>query len=289
MACEKCNNGYIKNELGMLVKCSCMIESPIKKNEVVAGKPIYHVTNAQKEVAIRKKLIPEARQDDEFDEQLVKAAVEEMCIAQGCKVKNFKKYIDTLNEIIVGISTNTLRKSYIIGAPDGFGKVAFVTTCIKRLDAMGKKAVPYISLFELGELRMEYEKRILGYLTNPRKAYKDEEDEKESWQEEEIQYTWSDYMKADVLFTYLTTLENKKAEVKLLKAIIDIRGPKGLPTIVFTWSSLIPYLNDLELKRYVWDEILSYNDEKAGCDRLIHRSCFKIYNSEIKATAGEDY
>lgn len=285
MACEKCQNGWIvTSPLGLKVKCNCMIESPIKNEVVTADKPIYHVTGAQKELAVQRRLIPEARQDDEFDENAVKNAVIEMCNAQGCKVKNFQKYIDTLNDIIVGISVNTLRKSYIIGAPDGFGKVAFVNTCIKRLNAMGKRAVPYISLFELGELKVEYEKKLLGYLKNSKKAY-----EEESSANEEIEYTWSDYMKADVLFTHLTTLDNKKVEVRLLKIIMDIRGPKGLPTIVFTSSSLKPYTNDADLKRFVWDDILSYNDETAGCDRLIHRSCYKIYNMEIQAREGEDY
>ncbi len=283
MACDKCDNGYIINAYGIRVKCNCIINGTVKESEVKAEKPMYHVTGAQKEMAVYRKLIPEARQNDEFEEQFVRDRVIEMCEAQNCKVKDFQKYVDTLNDIIVAISVSVLRKSYIIGSPNGFGKTTFANTCIKRLDAMGKKASPYISLFELAELRAEYEKKMLGYI---KKEVKEAEAEGTL---SDIDYTWTDYMKSDVLFTYLTTLENKKLEVKLLKTIVDIRGPKGLPTIVFTSSSLKPYLQDADLKRFVWDDILAYNDESAGCDRLMHRSCFKLYNNALPAIAGEDY
>ncbi len=287
MACDKCQNGWIITPpLGLKVKCSCIIESPIKEDNSILEKPVYHVTGAQKELAVQRRLIPEARMNDEFDEQFVKNRVVDMCRSQDCQIKNFQKYIDTLNEIILSISFGNMNKSYIIGAPNGFGKTTFANTCIKRLSAMDKKVAPFISLFELADLRVEHEKKLLGWATSSKKPEKVEDGEE---QPIEYEYTWKDYMQSDVLFTYLTTLENKKVEVLTLKAIIDIRGPKGLNTVVFTDSSMNPYLNDCNLKKIVWDDILAYSDDAASCDRLLHRSCFKIYNNTIKAKAGEDY
>jgi len=284
MACNKCNDvGYIINALGMKIKCSCKIESPIKEKVIEVGKPSYHVTEAQKEVTVTKKLIPDARANDEFDEQFIKNRLTKMCKAQDCKIMRFAEYTEALNEIIVGISIGTLNKSYLIGAPNGFGKTTFANTCIKRLDAMGKKAVPYISLFEIGALLLEYEKKIMGAIDRRKEIVSENEDEII------YEYKWEEYMKSDVLFTYLTTLERADAEVKLLKEIIQIRGPKGLPTVVFTDISMMPYFNNKLLKKIVWDEILAYSYDAASPDRLLHVSCFKIYNSAIKAKAGEDY
>lgn len=295
MACEKCDNGYITIEpLGMKVKCTCMIESPVKYNkDEPPKKPVYSVTNAQKEMATYLKLIPESRQDDEYDAEIIKANVTEMCSVQKCKVRKFDEYINTLNSIIVSISTTgKLRQSYIIGAPNSFGKTTFAYTCIKRLYAMGKKVVPYLSLYELAELKAEYERKVYKYIKKSRKEVneesKNEVDSSEDESSSDIIYTWEDFMKSDVLFTYLTTLDNMKIEVSLLKTIMDIRGPKELPTVVFTTNPLKPYFADEVLKTYYWDEILAYNEKKTSCDRLIHKSCYKVYKDNDHWIQQED-
>lgn len=291
MACAKCNNGYILDEvLGLKVKCDCIIEGTVKEEKKILDKPVYHVTGAQKELAVVKKLIPEARKDDEYEADFIKTRVAEMCIAQKYKVIGFEKYVETLNEIILGISFGNLNKSYLIGAPNGFGKTTFANTCIKRLDAMGKKATPYISLYELGGLRVEYEREIVGALQNRAIAFSLGQENGQINDDNSIySYKWSDYMKSDVLFTYFTGVENMKVETYLLRLILNIRGPKGLPTIVFTEYSLKLHLADQELKKYVWDDILAYKDDAASCDRLLHRSCFKKFITELQAMPGQDY
>lgn len=271
--CYKCNDtGYtIIGPLGLRVKCSCQIESSVKEQKL--DRPIYHVTQADKIITEVRGLVPTQRINDEYDEDTLTDNIANMCRVQRCKIKGFNNYSEALNTIIAKISTGTLNQSYILGAPNGFGKATFANTCIKRLDSLGLKAVPYISLFEIAELRVEHEKRLLGYLNKTSKVNDDSD--------EEIDYTWTDYVKTDALFTYLTTLENKKVETAVLKAIMEIRGPKDLPTIVFTSSSLKPYLSDITQKKVIWDDILAYNDDKAGCDRLIHKSCFKIYDTRL--------
>ena len=268
--CALCNDGYILDEeLGISVKCSCNIDGDSKVKLLRADKPVYNVTNAHKELALEMGLIPEHRINDEYSREFAEQRISEICAAQSCAVVNSEVFLDTSDYILANISTGTLRKSYILGAPNSFGKTTFVNTCIKRLLAMNRKVTNYISLFELAVVRAEYEKELLGY-----KSKLDET-------EEISKFTWNDYMKSDVLFTYLTDLENRRIEAKILKIILDIRGPKELPTIVTTSSSLKPYLNDLELKKYVWNDILSYNDETASCDRLIHKSCFKVFNLDV--------
>lgn len=275
--CYKCNDtGYtVTGPLKIRVKCSCQIESSVKETiRKELDKPVYHVTKAEKIVSGAKGLVPAQRINDEYDEDILTDNIANMCRAQRCKVKGFSNYSEVLSTIIAKISTGTLSQSYILGAPNGFGKTTFANTCIKRLDSMGLRAVPYISLFEIAELRVEHEKRLLGYLN---KTIKTDTEEGGGG----ISYTWTDYVKSDVLFTYLTTLENKKVEAAVLKAIMEIRGPKGLPTIVLTSSSLKPYLSDITQKKVIWDDILAYNDDKTMCDRLIHKSCFKVYDARL--------
>jgi len=266
--------GELSNALGIKVKSTKGIAGANRETK----KPVYHVTKADRISIEAKNLVPKSRIDDEYSEDVLKENIVKICKAQGCEIKGFNDYTSALNEILVSISTDVLRKSFILGAPNGFGKTTFANTCIKRLDKMGYKAVPYISLFELAELRMIQEKILLGYIKQGSSGYENEV--------EDIEYTWRDYVKASVVFCYFTTIENKKIETAVLKALIDMRGVKGLPTVVFTSSSLVPYVNDSTLKRVVWDDILAYNDKDIRCDRLIHKSCYKIYNSSVVINEG---
>lgn len=267
-SCPLCKDGVrIDKELGKEVVCSCQLNSN-KVKVLREPKPVFRVTEAHKEIALENGLVPESRINDQYDKEFFRVRIDEMCAKQNCKVKDYELYTETLDEISAAISLGVLRNSYIIGAPNGFGKTTFVYSCIKKLIAMNRKVCDYISLFELAELRADREAWILN--------------NKSRQEEEERKFTWKDYMKADVLFTYFTDIENKKIESKALKTIIDIRGPKELPTIVMIASSLKPYVNDVELKRYVWDDILAYNDKNVSCDRLIHKSCFKLYDISMK-------
>lgn len=268
--CIKCGGTgkIITESLGLTVKCSCAIEGESKTKNIITEKPIYSVTKADEISCVERGLVPKHRENDEYSSDKVLETIGEMAKAQKFEIKGWGEYSKTLDKIISTISIGEkLDSSYILGAPNGFGKTTFANTCIKRLDSMGYKAVPYISLFEIAELRGEYEKRILGYINR----------ENIGEGNEEIKFNWKDYVESDLLITYLTTLDNKKIEVSTLKTIMDIRGPKGLPTIVFTSSSLKPYLSDIVHKKVIWDDILAYSDNNTKIDRLIHKSCYKVY------------
>lgn len=282
MKCEICKDtGIIKSgplEIEITCKCQYVRE---KKKEIIT--PIYHIKKVDSIMAVEKRLIPEDRVNDEYLPEVAITNIEKQIEFQKCSVKGFNTYKETLDNILLSISTGKLTKSYLIGAPNGFSKTTFVYTCIKRLVASNKKAVPYISLFELAELRVEHEKKILGYI-NKTKVTEEENNENGGIDNYTIEkYNWDDYIKADVVFVYLTTLDNKKVELSTLKTLLEIRGINRLPTIVFTTNALSAYTSDVMQRKIIWDDILSYDDEKSSYDRLIHRSTYKVYDNSFIA------
>jgi len=269
--CLKCDEGYIFNEeLGIKVRCNCNFDNKMVKSI----KPVYEIKNVHKELALELGIIPESRINDEYDRQFAEQRINEIAVKQNCEIINLESYLNTLDFILSSISVGNLRKSFIIGAPNSFSKTTFVYTCLKRLIAAGRKVTNYISLSELAEIRAEWERSLNNYKIR-------DEIEEEVSERASRKFRWKDYLESDVLFTYLTDLENKRVETRILKIILDIRGPKELPTIVMISGALKPYLNDLELKKFVWNDILSYNDDISSCDRLIHRSCFKSYKLDL--------
>ena len=86
---------------------------------------------------------------------------------------------------------------------------------------------------------MIQEKILLGYIKGS-SGYENEV--------EDIEYT-EGLRKASAAFCYLTTIENKKIETAVL-ALIDMRGVKVTYRSIYS-SSLVPYVNDLTLKRVV--------------------------------------
>ena len=64
----------------------------------------------------------------------------------------------------------------------------------------------------------------------------------------------------------------------MLKTVLDVRGVKGLPTVVLISTSLNPYKNDKVLGELIWDEILAYKSDSHCYDRVYHVSCYKRPN-----------
>ena len=154
--------------------------------------------------------------------------------------------------------------------------------------------MPYISLSELAELRVENEKRLLKGMELGTKV-----DWNKEWDEPDYKYykdntrifkvpevitgrfSWSEYMNADMLFCFFSSMDSKVIESHTLKCILDIRGAKALPTVAFISTSLNPYKLDNNLREYIWDEILAYKPDKNCFDRVYHVSCYKIPNNII--------
>ena len=204
-----------------------------------------------------------------------------MAESQGVKVRNFGAYADGLENILTSIAYGKLNRSYIIGAPNGYGKETMVYTAMKLLLAQKKKVVPYKSLVELAGIKADYEQNLLRQFRGG--------GTKQSKQE---RFTWTDYLEADVLFTYLSAVSSKELESDVLYSILSIRAKNGLPTIVMVSFSLDAYVKDPKLRKYYWDDMLAYKvkEGESSLDRLIHISCYKLYKTDdFKAVRGIDY
>ena len=159
--------------------------------------------------------------EDEFNEDVLKSNIADMCRLGIFKISGYNNYIKLLYNILNSIKINQkLDSSYLIGAPNGFGKGTFVTTCLKLMDSKGMKAVPYISLLELEELLSNHRKKLLEENFIYRKKKTELEIEEYIKTPEEVcvsSYSWNEYIQSDILFTYFTSLENKVIESNVLK------------------------------------------------------------------------
>lgn len=276
------NEGTIKEELGI-------------KEKDKAQKPVMAITKAISEQAVREALVPQVYQDREYDRNIVKKNVEKniKMNKRAVKVYNLEKYLDLLDEILATVRSGQKPKgSYIIGAPNGFGKTTFANTLLKVMLARGWRVAPYVSLTELAEIRLAAEDRIMGGLTGFVRKKKSKLDNEEFnyddvggvYKEPEIvitnKFSWSEYLNTDVLIVYLTDVASRQLESNLLKSLLEIRGTKGLPTIVMTSNSLNYYTKDNILGPRVWDEILTKEELRGVYDRVQHVSTYKM-NSDI--------
>jgi len=250
-------------------------------------KPVMLVSKAVEEQAVREALIPYIYEKVEYDRDYVKKSVEKVLKMNKRAMKIFylDKYLDLLDTIVGGIRAGKKPSlSYIIGAPNGFGKATFANTLIKIMFAHGWKVAPYVSLVELAEIRLEAENRLMNsYYGNKSKLDKEDftyESVGGVYKEPQVvitnKFSWSEYLSTDVLVVHMTDVSSKQIESSVLKSLLDIRGVKGLPTIVMTANSLNPYTKDNFLGPKIWDDILSKEPLKGVYDRLYHVSTYKM-------------
>lgn len=240
------------------------------------------ITNGDKEKAIQMGAIPETLKDVEFDFDIIKANILERGIKEQYRVYGFRDYQRILSNILFSIKAGSLpNRSWLIGAPKRFGKIEFVNDAIKFMAKQDMKCVPYISLTELSDKKYERDTEIAKneavkkvmktaifdeekvYITadNGREIRKPVRNITEM-------HTWSDYTQADVVFCFFTTVSNKEIESMTLKTLLDIRGSKGLPTIVFMDMSLDAYTSNEKLKEWVWDKILDDEEDTNSVERF---------------------
>lgn len=270
-------------------------ETNIDKEDIFKPPMLSEVKRGSWEAAIKLGLIPEEYKGCIFDEDLVRRNISNQLkkLGKPFKVKNFKKYCDTLDSIVSTILAHKLpNRSYLIGAPNGFGKTSFVNYCIAALFQQDRLCTPYISLSELAEIRADSNVRLLHGVKsddyyNPRHKAKTREEYIELLYEELCEqgfeklpikitdkFSWSEYINSDILFCYFTDINSKIIESETLKTVLTLRGTKCKPTIALMSTSLKPYLSD-SLNEYVWSEILEY-DVAGSYDRVEHISTYKV-------------
>lgn len=217
-------------------------------------------------------LVPEARIGDSFNTQVLKERINAFYGNKKLDIKNIDEYEKLMCSILTSIEfNNPLPCSYLIGAPRGLGKTTLANTCIKHLHKQGKRVVPYTSLLDIYALRLAQAKqtyhddRYTNLMETPELASDLIND-----------YTLTDFLNCDVLFTHLICPEFRVEEISILKLLLMHRGKLGLPTVVFLNMPLKFYLMQKDDKRYFWDEFVAYTDlDNPGYTTLNYKYCFK--------------
>lgn len=264
--------------------------------------------NSLRKTAVNMGLIPPQYINAEFDMNKIKEHVRNI-VAKAknmITIERYENYFNVCNSII-----NTLRigklpvRSYIIGAPNGFGKQSFATDCILASLHNGWITVPYISLLELAEIKsandkivarglMGMETKIAKNSFNYQTGLYENDDNIESfyyamgdkYNEFKVpaiitgRYSWSEYINAPFLVCFFSGIESKLIESQILNTLLNIRSAKGYPTVAMISTSIEMYKKDPVIGKYIWSEILNPDPESNDLSRVLHISMYKRYRNE---------
>lgn len=234
--CPICNGaGYYIGDLGIKYTCSCVAE---KQNRVSAAKERFEtykpIASAfDIDTAVMKGIIPEHKKNQEYSRELYQKTLNKLCysLKLGRGRESIANYFDTLDNILMTIRDGRLPEiSYMLYSLNGCGKGTFAITCLKVLFAQNKKCVPYITVKELAEKRVEYNKKLtFGKVET-----------------EGIDgYTWKDYINADLVFTQVANGgKDPYLEFDVLSELLTMRASKNKPTIVFLERPVSDYMNN---------------------------------------------
>ncbi len=277
------------------------MQVPYESEHKEPHKIFYGLQPEDRNLAVQLSIVPKSYKDAQFDPDKIKENIARDCTKyKGLyKVYNMNAYVETCLGILSALRCGELPNcSYIIGAPNGFGKTSFVNECLMTMLKNNFKTVPYISLWELAQIRVDNEHRIMNPYIHPKTK---EQHINESKQKQEYmysnanepvnimkkpevvigRYSYSEYINADCLFVSLTDVISKDIESHTLYQLLSIRGAKALPTIVMMSTSLQPYENDPVLAEYVWNEIKTDTIKDYCYDRVYHISSYKMKNMDL--------
>jgi hypothetical protein len=212
-----------------------MDDEAIKRKEEIENNSSYLKMSPDSEKALRQRavklgIIPRGYINAEFNKDKIQENIRRMQNSGGHKfrVSNFDTYYELCMSIINTIRVKKLPdNSFLIGAPNGFGKQSFVTDCLLASLRNGWLTVPYISLTELGELKSYNDKIIMRglmgvetainkkvYSISDRNFYNDTEysyyaidDDTSEIKTPTIvtgQYSWSEYMNAPIMICFFS-------------------------------------------------------------------------------------
>lgn len=264
-----------------------------------------YVTLGDRMAAVKACIIPEAYAECKFDPDKIRKNITDMNAkaARKFEVTNLSNYLDFANGLLTLLEAKKLpSRSYIIGAPNGFGKTSLANDCILTLFKQGKICTPYVSLTELAQVRLATDKELLNGMQSVmvyRKGWFDTSSESEynaelyknidseQYEKRPInivsKFSYSEYLNSALLFCYFSDVRSKQIESEMLKTLLTIRASKGLATIAMISTSINVYTKDPYLSQYVWDDILEYNPNGESFDRVKHISCYKNYYVPLKA------
>lgn len=263
------------------------------KETVISNSFVTELTEIDREQAVRESVVPKNYKGATFDLEKIKTNIKNQYIKTGriYKIHKFNDYVGICQSLLTAFRMKKLpQRSYLIGAPNGFGKTSFVMESLITLRKQGFVVAPYISLWELAQIRVENELRISKKMGKYR-INSDNKTELVPMVDNNIPiktpivvqnaYSFSEYINADCLFVYFSDISSKEIESSMLYQLLQIRGAKGLPTIVMMSSSLEPYTNDTALKEYIWNEIIDFDENSRSLDRVYHISCYKFKSTSV--------
>lgn len=281
-------------ESGMLV------ETEPEKVETSGEKVIHNIARSlatdkqYRELAVANSIIPKDFQDAVFDIEKIKNNILAQIKAGGVRfnVRGIKDYEQVCNRIIFQIKSGIIpNRSYLIGAPNGFGKQSFVTECLVECFKNNWTTVPYISLNELAIIAAAEEEASLRGLmsTNSRIGSQEYSYREDKFKDKRVlgvddldmydfdtirkvytkmpntiigNFSWSEYINAPVLFVFFSAINNRKMEAHTLKSLLMIRSAKGYPTIALTSDSIDPFEKDPVVGKFWRDIVLRCRDVK---------------------------
>lgn len=253
---------------------------------------IRKLEDSDRKEALELGLVPKSYAGCSFDRDRVLENIKYFYTDFGYGIKNFDNYLQVVNTILSSIRKGELpAKSWLIGAPNNFGKTSFAQECVMLMHLNGWRVVPYTSLFEIGVAMAASSKLVLKpYIAQQVKQVNPNEGTPTThlrWAElseyikkpEAIsgRFSYSEFLNADCLICYMSSIENREVESRVLYTVLSTRAAKGLPTVVMMQSSMDIYLNNDTIGKNIWSEIYSKRMVPDGCyDRLVHVSCYKV-------------
>lgn len=286
-------------------------DSALRRKDELVKKASYLTMSKEsyedlRDSAVRLGLVPKVYRDARFDTEKIHDNIVKQQNVSGhkFKVQRFEEYCNICNSLISTIGSNQIPgRSYLIGAPNGFGKQSFAVDCILASLRNGWLTVPYISLSELAEIKNANDKVLMRGLMgletelahqpfmHTSGKYETDSEIVEGYYSfmgdpyTDVKmptvvtgrYHWSEYINAQVLICFFSGVESKAIESQMLATLLKIRAAKGLPTIALISTSLDMYEKDPVIGRHIWKEILSYNNDSWDLGRVIHISTFKAY------------
>lgn len=263
--CDICGGrGYTLNAFGMKERCHCTLAVD-KPKEKVEYMDVSLVKNLHYKEMINK-VIPKTRLKDDYSLAYFDNNVEMMLLRQNCRLVGENEYKAVINKLLNEAAVGNIKQSYLLSAPNNFGKTTLVHTLLKRYIYKDKSVVPYINLSQLAILRLSYEEAVKARLWGSTKDEKSVNG-----------FTWQDWITADFVAVKLTETDSAVVESAMLASLLNRRGENDLPTLVTMQYPVRPYTENLQLKRTYWDNILAYNEIKTGTDRLIYKCTYKQY------------
>lgn len=255
--CDKCHGLGYYNLDGLDINCDCYLKVIEREKANAKSNVPVQISKVTKENCVSIGLVPEEYKDCEFDSDKILDNLNKIGKdIDGFRIVNSKRFMDTLNSIIMACKTGSkLKHSYLLACDKGLGKNEFVYECLKHLYQRNQTCCKYISLQELGALRGEYIKQSQA-ISNLGYYYRDNDRELlERTIEEEgkniIRALMKDWIKAE-----------PKANNKDLKTSMELLEKTLLDRIYAKTSQDERIISEYEENKYkivnTWEDYLNY-------------------------------